>query len=205
MKEYSFAIVGTAGRKDDLAKLNMDKFTRMVGLTDSILTSCFNPQYYGLSTIVSGGSAWADHIAVRYFLYSGLKFKLKLYLPDYFVKGQFQDTGSRDWKTNPGGTLNYYHKLFKDKTGIDSLGEIEKAIEKGAEVLVEPGLFQRNTKVAESDILIALTFGKEGTVKPGGTADTVGKYLDRIKRQNLPNFSYHIDLNQMSTHHPAHV
>lgn len=203
----SVAIIGTAGRKEDGEKLNLQKFDTMLlkSLGEILrLTTVYNLNNINL---VSGGSAYADHIAVKLFLeelpHVLPPLNLTLYLPDYFVNGEFVDRGSGDWKTNPGKTLNYYHQLFQDKTGIKSLDQIENAIQKGAKVHIVPGLFERNTKVSETDSLIAFTFGNGRYVKPGGTSDTVSKYEKRVRSKNLPNLSCHVDLNNMTIYYPA--
>lgn len=171
-------IAGTAGRKDDAALLDRDIYDSMVEKTlETILeTSKEN----GTITLVSGGAAYADHIAVKLFLTHPDIFRLKLYLPAPFEKGQFKDTGERDWRSNPGGTINYYHKKFSQKTGINSFLEIQKAITIGAEVETHDGFFARNAKMAESEIAICLTFGKDG-IKDGGTKNMADAYLKKHK------------------------
>ena len=69
--EQTIAIVGTAGRKDDAQKLYPEMFTAMVERTREAITLLENdplaPPGAKLSHAVSGGAAWADHIAVRLF------------------------------------------------------------------------------------------------------------------------------------------
>ena len=116
------------------------------------------------------------------------------------IDGNFYDNGiSQDPFKNPGGTANYYHKKFQNKTGINSLSDIQVANIEGAELIpVAKGFYARNALVAKSDFILAMTFGKEDEVKEGGTADTVRKYLDRVRKEGMFDKSFHYDLNSGS-------
>ena len=151
----------------------------------------------GPTHLVSGGAAWADHIAVNRFLNDCVQ-NLTLHLPAIFdaLKGQYEDDGTVNYKTNPGGTANYYHRKFSDKCEIDSLWEVGEAWAQKAKIQITPGFLERNSKVAEeADILLAMTFGSGPKVKDGGTADTVRKFLSSGKKK-----VYHFDLNNLSLH-----
>ena len=151
---------------------------------------------YEITTAVSGGAAWADHIAVRLFLDKKIP-KLRLFLPCAFVGGSFYDTGLKnDAGKNPGGTCNYYHAKFKRKTAIDSLSQIQTAEREGAELInVNKGFYARNALVAKSDFILACTFGNEHEIKDGGTAHTIKCYLDRVRKEGIFDKSFHYDLN----------
>ena len=152
----SIGIIGTAGRKDDAAKLTKELWGLGAMQVGDLLSSD-----EGIDTAISGGAAWADHIAVYAYL-EGMVSSLTLHLPCQWdsVKNQFADSGVFDSWKNPGGTANYCHREFSLKYKKDSLLEISWAIQKGAKVVVTEGFLNRNTKVAnESDILLALTFG----------------------------------------------
>lgn len=109
-------------------------------------------------------------------------------MPSQFDQDSFLFTGNESAKA-----ANYYHSLFTRKSGRDSLLELAIAIGNGARVSYSNGFYERNTLVAqESDILLAITFGNKEQVKPGGTSDTVGKYLN-IGKTN----AYHLNLNDL--------
>jgi hypothetical protein len=183
----NFGIIGTAGRHLDKFKLNKHVFELMCS-TARIVNSKFAPD-----KLVSGGAAWADYIAIVLYNECACR-ELTLHFPcDWnFKKKEFVDTGKSDYRTNPGGTANYYHRVFQQVTGINSLLETQKAIDNGSEVIVTRGFKERNTKVAmESDLLLAITFGNKNIVKDGGTADTVKKFL---KKEGAKR-GYHFDLN----------
>lgn len=210
--EQTIAIVGTAGRKDDAQKLYPEMFTAMVERTREAINLLENdplaPPGAKLSHAVSGGAAWADHIAVRLFNKQAIS-QLTLHLPAPFdpARHRFHETGSGDWRTDPGRVANYYHGLFSRRLEINSLAELGQALRNGAQhTLVEDiggsALYLRNSKVAKADALIALTFGKEGEVKNGGTADTVGKYLANRNRTGQAPWAMHIDLHNMRLHRP---
>jgi hypothetical protein len=194
MPEISMAIVGTAGRKDDAAKLGKKSFEAMClvasGLIDQLAES-----NYPITHLVSGGAAWADHVAVKLFLDKKVP-HLRLFLPAKFEGGTFSDNGDKDPFKNPGGTANYYHKKFQNVTYINSLTQIQIAKAEGAELIpVDKGFYARNALVAKSDFILAMTFGKEHEVKDGGTAHTVKCYLDRVRKEGIFDKSFHYDLN----------
>lgn len=182
-------IAGTAGRKEDSRQLSKEIYTRMCETTlETIVENC--PKITDKIMLVSGGAAYADHIAILLYLEHPELFELTLYLPAEFQETKFKDTGEFNWKTNPGGTSNYYHRRFQSITGHKSFEEMQRAISKGAKVNVSEGFFARNNKMADSEIVIALTFGK-GAVKAGGTKNMVETYLK--KHQENP-MVFHIGL-----------
>lgn len=192
--EITLAIVGTAGRKDDAKRLSRKHFEAMC-LVASGLIEQINESNYPLTHLVSGGAAWADHVAVRLFLDKKVP-GLRLFMPAEWEDGSYHDNGNKDAYENPGGTANYYHKLFQQATNINSLSDILIAKAHGAELIpVLRGFFARNALVAKSDFLLACTFGDGRMVKDGGTADTVRKYLDRVRREGIFDKSFHYDLN----------
>lgn len=192
--EITFAIVGTAGRRDDAAKLSKKHFEAMC-LVASGLVEQFAENNYPISHLVSGGAAWADHVAVKLFLEKKAP-HLRLFLPCEWDNGSFKDTGSDDWKVNPGRTANRLHKSFQSRTQINSLTEIQIARSEGAELVsVAKGFYARNALVAKSDFLLAMTFGNEHEVKDGGTAHTVGCYLNRVRKEGIFDKSFHYDLS----------
>ena len=87
----NIGIIGTAGRKEDAPLINPTLYSQMVDvvlklvvLQDKVLSNHPDP-----ITLVSGGAAVADHIAVQLAL-AEPKYKLKLHLPASFVIAQKQ-------------------------------------------------------------------------------------------------------------------
>jgi hypothetical protein len=189
------AIIGTAGRLEDGKKLNLAKWNDMKRLVAAFVKD------HDVKHVVSGGAAFSDHLSVGLYL-AGLIDHLDLMLPCEFdmKEVRFFDTGEYNAWNNPGGTSNFYHQHFSAKILRDSLGEIAKAITKGAAVTVGHGFKDRNTIVAKADMMIAFTFGDGPQVKDGGTADTCRKYLT-LGGKSL----YHVDLNTMKLHSNAVV
>ena len=158
---------------------------------------------YSVTHAVSGGAAWADHVAVRLFLDKKVP-HLRLFIPCQFEDGSFTDgpvalrtplPAANDSRFTPGKTLNYYHQQFSRTLSIHSLTEIQIAKHEGAEILPCRGGFHgRNAMVAKSDIILAMTFGDGHMVKEGGTADTVRKYLARVDKEGFFNKSFHYNL-----------
>ena len=193
--EITFAIVGTAGRKEDAKRLTTNHFKAMCLVAEGLLEQ-INESNYPITHLVSGGAAWADHVAVRLFLDKKAP-GLRIFMPAAWEDGSYHDNGSKDAWENPGGTANHYHKLFQQNTGVNSLSDIVIAQAHGAELIpVLKGFHARNALVAKSDFILACTFGKERFVKAGsGTEDTLRKYLDRVRREGIFDKSFHYDLN----------
>ena len=94
------------------------------------------------------------------------------------------DTGSSDWRTNPGRSANKLHKKFSEKIKEDSLEHLNTAITVGATIFVHGGFHARNSFVAECDYLLAFTWGSGDVPKEGGTMDTWSKC--KGKRYHVP-------------------
>lgn len=183
------AIIGTAGR---------DKTKPMtVELWRWMLNDAARRIPKG-SHVVSGGAAWADHIAVILFLcnHAGA---LSLHLPAPFVNGQFVDSGYK----SAGGAANYYHKLFSLVIQRDTMGQIAEALNRAfaqgdgkSEFTCEPaspgigGMFARNNKVAESEEMLAYTFGPGDVPADGGTLDTWNKCKGKKTHITLPDLNF---------------
>lgn len=180
----TIAIIGTAGRQTDFAGLTPARYKKMIELA---LVEIAQPT---AATLVSGGAAWADHIAVILFL-TGTVPQLRLHLPAPLTATGFAEN-KRD-RHDPGGIANYYHRRFSQAWNQSSISQLLEAQRRGAHVEVTPGFKPRNTKVAaEAHRLTAFTFGPGPTgrhapgspgfhdpraagLKDGGTADTWAK------------------------------
>lgn len=184
----TLAIIGTAGRKDDTARLTLPVWNNMKRVIAKFVAE------HGFHNAISGGAAGADHLAVGLFN-ARLISDLTLALPCEFDwnSGQFVDNGEINWRTNPGGTCNYYHRQFGKMIKRNTLEEIKLAIYNGAEIEKDTGFMARNSLVAKADVVIAFTFGDGPIVKDGGTADTCRKYL-----ANGGTALWHVDLNTMT-------
>lgn len=144
------AIIGSAGR-DEAAPISRALYDKMY---DRL---AWYVERWAVTTAVSGGAAFADHLAVRAYL-SGLVRNLTLYLPAHFQNGAYVPNPRVQF--NPGKTSNNFHERFGRKTGVQGLAEIAEAIEKGANVHVVEGFHNRNCEVASHcDYLLAFTFG----------------------------------------------
>lgn len=192
-----FSIVGSAGRKLDGNRLTKHHFQGMLECARSVMFR-FPDQ---IDTLVSGGAAWSDHIAVRLFLNKEVP-KLNLYFPTHFNMeiDQYDEYPLNDWEKkrgfSTGQVSNWLHSKFSKTMEIDSRHEITMALQQGATgVTIAGGFYGRNTQVAKADIILAMTFGQKEFLKDGGTCDTVRKYLARIKKAGLPDHSFHFDLN----------
>lgn len=153
--EATVAIIGSAGRQGDASYVSRQLYDLMFTETCRIIES------WGIVHAVSGGAAFADHLAVRAYLEGHVK-SLRLFLPARFSGKAFvPDPRSR---TDAGSVSNGYHRDFSSKCGIDSLAEIAEAIRKGATTSVHEGFQTRNIEVANAvDHMLAFTFGSATT------------------------------------------
>lgn len=105
-----------------------------------------------VTVLVSGGAAFADHVAVRLFLDKVVP-ELRLHMPAPFI---------REFSGHPDAAIaNRYHQAFSGAVGCDSLGEIASAVTAGARLVPGPfGFLDRNTSIArDCDVLLAFTRG----------------------------------------------
>lgn len=184
----TLGIIGTAGRKgkdfDDFAHLTAEMFRQMCNIAIDL---CLELRIDGL---VSGGAAWADHVAVDLSLNMVVDpGQTTLMLPEVYVGRKYKDSGYG----STGGTANYYHRRFSQKMGYDTLAQIGQC-HAVLEYKSGANFFSRNTDIAKScDYLLAFTFGRgpyltpvahdatvsaaDAGLKDGGTADTWKKAL----------------------------
>ena len=124
-----------------------------------------------VTSVVSGGAAWADNIAIELALMRDCP--LKLFLPK----------DEKDLET-----AAYYHARQKEKINVDGIAMIK---EFAADTIYHGKFKDRNTLVANhADVFLACTFGDGKILKDGGTKDTVDKMLAAGKR------GYHLNLNE---------
>jgi hypothetical protein len=128
-KKYKIALIGSAGRKTDAKYVNADRFNWMINnfketLVEHKVLNDKNNIDWNHIHLISGGAAFADHVAVVLAIETGCE--LTLCLPSEWdpVNNQFKDTGIKDWIKNPGGTSNYYHKEFSKKIGRNSFADL---------------------------------------------------------------------------------
>lgn len=181
------AIIGTAGR--DKAQ-QMDSHLWRAMVDDAC--SRVHPD----DELVSGGAAWADHLAVTLFLDAKVS-GLKLFLPAPLTLSPsnqwcFESRGPR----SSGGAANYYHDKFALALGYPTMEQIAQAILTGASVHAQPaaagfgGMFARNKLVAQAaNAALAYTFGAGAEPADGGTRNT----WDQIESADKT----HVDLQQL--------
>lgn len=171
------SIIGTAGRNGEpLSKEVM--MTQLEYLNKVIDQKIENGEEFEL---VSGGSAWTDesewrggdHLAVL--LHINKNIPLTLYLPCSFKDGKFDSS-------QEGKRLNQLHGQYFKVTGDDSLKELDLAIKSPTcNVKVINGFKQRNTFIAQSDIIYAFAY----QFKTGGTVDTIKKSKGQVIKIQL--------------------
>lgn len=170
-------IIGTAGRQGYIHSLDAAKFYEMKQFCRGFICGIWN----GISQsdsirLVSGGAAWADHLAVE--LYNdGFVPDLTLYLPTEFLA----ESSMFYSETKEGNTMNFYHRQFSVKcfdSPTHSLEAIGQAIARGARVEYERGFFARNKCIAQdSNVILAFSFGEGPTIISGGTSDTLRQFI----------------------------
>ena len=179
------AVIGTAGR---------DKSKPMTRKTWDWMLD----QAYSLcptdATLVSGGAAWADHIAVQLYL-SGHVSSLILHLP-----AKLNDRGFIGPYRSSASAANYYHQQFSQAIGVNCIQQlIDCCTSENCTGSVQPpspgfsAMFARNKLVVAdldpiTDGMLAFTFGS-GSVADGGTKHTWDMFVsDNKKHIQIPIF-----------------
>lgn len=163
---FDVGVIGTAFRKNEADALTKELF--------EIMSNDFNCLCSGRKwrTCISGGAAGSDHLGVIARL-GGVARSLTLCVPGRFdVKAcQFVETdenGKAVYYKRDVDTANYYHRQFKEKTGIDSLAQIKDLIEKEMVTIRSYNSFVDRNKVIANHAryLVAYTFGQD---QPGSS------------------------------------
>ena len=164
------SICGSAGRNGSHTRITLALFNKLYNVfNDSIfklhndIKSMYNTEHK--ITLMSGGAAFVDHIAVRIYLNNLDRYKLHLALPCNITVNGF--TGNK-----VAETASYYHDLFRKQTSINSVSEIIQAIQKGATFSIHNGFKERNTVIANCNYILASSWGPNPT---GGTKNTYDK------------------------------
>lgn len=158
----TLAVIGTSGRGEDKLKLTAHHWDMMLIRTQGLIEDL------GVTDLVSGGAAWADHVAVHLNKTKG--YPLSLWLPSY---------------SNDIEVARNYHAYFSTFLSRNTFEEVMSLSFK-----TKGGFKDRNKMVAkEADAYIAMTFGDGPDVKDGGTKHTVDM-MDKLGAQG-----FHLDLN----------
>lgn len=172
------AIIGTAGR---------DKNIQLTDAHWTYMTTVIFQEIKPEDILVSGGAAWADHVAIWAFL-NNLCAGLILHLPAPFEGNRFIG----EYGTS-GNACNYYHKKFCSQLGINSFDHIKQALaHKNCKVTTQPvtmgyaAMANRNKLVAnDCTHMIAFTFGEGDVPADGGTKITWDMAADK-QRIHIP-------------------
>ncbi len=170
------SVIGTAGGKESGNMSTSALYTAMIRRAESIITEEFKLDP-GNVTLVSGGAAFSDHVAVELYNKSPRGWKdLHIYFPCPWLPDRMchLDTGSYDWWTNPGKLANTLHAQFAYILGRHTQVDFVTAQSTGAKFFYGQGFHARNAYVAASQYLIAFTFGANMDEYKGGTAHTPG-------------------------------
>ena len=207
--ERYIGVIGTSGRRVDSARLTAADFAAMVERVGKTVRTT--------DVLISGGAAWADHVAVQLYL-DGKVGGLVLHLPGNIDTVQLPGENPRLQFRNggintAGSTANYYHDSFATAIGMkpgDTLAQIQQAIDKGAVVTFGDGegpsvstkemispFIARNRWVAQDATtgLVTLTFNPSADgPADGGTANTAKEHA----KWNKGVKQFHIDIRKIS-------
>ena len=164
------ALIGTAGR---------DRPDQMSRALWAVMLADARRRVRPTDHLVSGGAAWADHLAVHLFL-TGHVAGLTLHLPaPVSAKGYMGPSGK-----SAAAASNFYHHRFAASTGLSPFEDLLEAIAKGANITTQAeadgygALFARNRLVAEAaGAVLAYTWAPGDAPDDGGTKFTL--YLVR--------------------------
>lgn len=185
------SVIGCAGKQEEGKKMHACLFENMVQRARELLAELeVTPDRIRL---VSGGAAWADHVAVALYL-TGSYGGLVLHMPCEWdeSKQRFLTNSHFHWSKNPGKLANMLHEQFSKRLHRNSLAEIEQARVSGVELITYQGFHQRNDVVARSSHLLAFTWSEEDSPpEKGGTRYTWNK---------AKGHRTHIPLHTLSNH-----
>ena len=205
---HRVAIIGTAGRDKSLAtQALLNRY-----LWEALFVDAKN-RLPGHAHLISGGAAWADHLAVRLFgEYEHASLMLHLPAPFDADDEQFFEGGHG----TSGGAANWYHRAFSEKAEINSFAQLADVIGMDAcYVTHEPvasgyaAMGRRNQRIADSLMavspdrdtesrtvrhLFAYTFGRSTSPDRGGTRDTWDKVIDAASRSGLKVYVNHVSI-----------
>ena len=179
-ENMKIAIIGTAGR-DKTKPMSIRTWNWMLDVSRELVPSGTH--------LVSGGAAWADHIAVQLFL-EGHAGNLTLHLPAPLTSnGYIGEYGTS------GGAANYYHSRFANVIGVNTFEQLmECALHNNCNGTMQEvaegygAMFVRNKAVVQelnpkTDYMFAFTFGTNG-VADGGTKQTWDMF-DSVNKHHL--------------------
>ena len=156
-------VIGSSGRGALAQRMSRPLYFAMVNDAHQLLDQA-RIRDDEIVELVSGGSAWADHVAVSLYL-KGVADSLTLYLPCGYDAHQHKFIGPRGWLEGDAWVLNQRHDVFGLVMGRDPRLGIEDAVARGAQlVTVVGGFLGRNLEVGRVDWLIAYTW--DGTPEP---------------------------------------
>lgn len=187
VKEITVAIIGSAGRTGEMKKVSKKLFDLMVADAHKTITEKLklDPK---MVTLVSGGAAFGDHVAVVLYLTRGYG-KLNLFLPSGWSSTKTPSvTGGTGGGvtgfvgTEDGKRAQELHQQFAQVLNCDTLAEIELARVKGASLIARRGFFERNSDVAKSFHMLAYTFSTTGSppTTGSGTRNTWDKWEKQV-------------------------
>lgn len=161
-------IVGTSGKNHYDKKVLAPK--HMTWITNNVRQYIENVLHTTCDKImlVSGGSAWTDHVAIQLYLtgeFAGL---------ELFLVSKFDIKQKKYINTHEGRALNEMHKYCQEQTGIDVFNDMVKAIhgKNKAKVIIQRGFNARNTLLSKNcDHLMVFAFVRD-MPENGGTYDT---------------------------------
>lgn len=179
-KQVFVGIIGSAGRKQkDRQCLTKLAYKRMCTEAERIITDEFKLDWSHV-TLVSGGAAWSDHVAVTLFE-KHKTCKLQLFFPCEFKNNVFVSNS----------TANQYHAQFSRVMDMNSRLQLTTAMGKqGCEVdMTSQGFLDRNTRIAKkSQFMIAFT--RNGAEpNDGGTGNTWSKCTMDITQRRVVSIS----------------
>ena len=155
--------------------------------------TCRTPVVFSHHLLMCYSSTRTDHLAVQLFILEDVG-SLTLHLPCPWNGSKYLESKC---KHSSGAISNKYHEMFSKVIKEDSLKQINDAIQLGATVHVHNGFLQRNSFVAQSEYLVAFTWGEGDIPKEGGTLDTWTKCKGR--KVHIPLDSLQLDVEVKSS------
>ena len=163
----TLVIVGTAGMGADAGRGTAATYERMVMMATTLV------RRMRFDVVAASGAPWAGHVGVG--LVAGRVIPARALR--LVVAGGFEDGGF----AGPAEARDLHeraHRAFRQATGIDSLGELDEAVEAGAVVEAASGLRARDAALALADVALAFTYGGHRAWAVGVSAEATAEQAE---------------------------
>lgn len=158
------SIIGLSGKRGLLDKLSIDTYNEAIANVIAELRNIAGKENSKIH-LISGGCAISDHIAV--IIWNKIKNgELDLPIEKFTIYTHCKWEDDKYNKSKEGRDANHYHYMFSKYMKIHSLSEIKQAIDFGAIVITQTGIFNKSLRLASCDYMITMCMSNSKYLGP---------------------------------------